>query len=134
MMRKTHIAIGCVATSILIINTSIQPLAVIGILGSTFPDIDYKIGLEHRTITHSILMLILSSLLVVFFNKDIALVWFVNYSLHLIADSFTKMGVPFLYPFCKKRFGFKLIRTGSSIDYFITILCLYIFSEIIIAI
>lgn len=132
MMRKTHIAIGCVATSILLSNHIIQPLSIIGIVGATFSDIDYKLGIKHRTITHSILMLTLTSIMISFFSKDIALVWFVNYLLHLIADSFTKSGVPFLYPFIKKSYGFKLIKTGSSIDYFIAIVSLYILSEILI--
>lgn len=131
-MRKTHIAIGCVATSILLSNHIIQPLSIIGIVGATFSDIDYKLGIKHRTITHSILMLTLTSIMISFFSKDIALVWFVNYLLHLIADSFTKSGVPFLYPFIKKSYGFKLIKTGSSIDYFIAIVSLYILSEILI--
>lgn len=130
MMRKTHIAIGCLATSIVLINTKVQPIAVVGILGATFPDIDYKVGIKHRTITHSILILILSSLLVSFLNKDIALVWFVNYLSHLIADSFTKSGVPFFYPFIKRKYGARLIKTGGSIDYFTIIVCIYIICEI----
>ena len=134
MMRKTHIAIGCLATSILLSNHIVQPLSIIGIIGATFPDIDCKVGIKHRTITHSILILILSSLLIRFSNKDIALVWFANYLLHLVSDSFTKSGVPFLYPFVKRKYGPKLIKTGSSIDYFITIVCIYIFSEILILI
>lgn len=134
MMRKTHITIGCVATSLLIINTPIQLLSVIGVLGATFPDVDYKIGIKHRTITHSLVVLIATSLLINFFNKGIAIVWFANYLLHLIADSFTKSGVPFLYPFVKKTYGFKLIRTGDTIDYFIALLSLYLFSEILILI
>lgn len=130
MMRKTHISIGCLATSMLIINTSIQPLSIIGIVGATFPDIDLKLGIKHRTITHSILLLLLTSMMISFFRKDVALVWFVNYLLHLIADSFTKSGVPFLYPFSKRKYGARLIRTGGSIDYFVTIVCIYIISEI----
>lgn len=50
------------------------------------------------------------------FNKTIALFWFVGYSTHLISDSFTKMGVPFLYPLIKERYGIKLCKTGGLLD------------------
>ena len=54
--------------------------------------------------------------------------WFVSYFLHLIADSFTKMGVPFLYPFVKRNYGPKIIRTGGAEDMFVCILAIFIIS------
>lgn len=133
-MRKTHFAVGCAATSLLVATQIVTPIGIVGVLGATAPDIDYRIGLEHRTITHSLLALVVSSALISFLNLDIAIAWFINYLLHLICDSFTKTGVPFLYPFIEKRYGPKLMVTGSSIDYFIAIVSLYIFSEILILI
>ena len=98
MMKKTHTAIG-IAAAIAIINTfSLPYVSIIGVIGANAPDWDFKLGLKHRTITHSLLLLCLSSFAVSFFSKNIAVIWFVSYLLHLLADSFTKMGVPLMIP------------------------------------
>lgn len=128
MMKKTHTAIG-IAAAIAIINTfSLPYVSIIGVIGANAPDWDFKLGLKHRTITHSLLLLCLSSFAVSFFSKNIAVIWFVSYLLHLLADSFTKMGVPFLYPFIKQRYGLKLIKTGGVEDMFICLLAVFIIS------
>ena len=131
MTRKTHIAIGIAATIPLLKYTSIDFFGVVGIIGATAPDIDLKLGIKHRTITHSLLFLFLSSLFIFLFSKSIAIVWFINVLLHLIADSFTKMGIAWLYPFKRKYYGYKLIRTGGAEDYFITLLLIFIISEML---
>jgi len=116
MMKRTHIAIGVAATLPIIIN---NPISIIGVLGSMAPDWDYLLGIKHRTYTHSLLVLTISSILILIFNKWIALVWFINFALHIVADSFTKMGTPFLYPWNKKYYGYKFIKTRGAEDYFI---------------
>lgn len=121
MMKRTHIAIGVAATLPIILN---NPVSIIGVLGSTFPDWDYLLGIKHRTYTHSLLVLTVSSITILVFNKWIALVWFINFGLHLVADSFTKMGTPFLYPWNKKCYGYKLIKTRGAEDYFIQALAI----------
>ena len=117
MMKRTHITIGLAATIPFIIQ---QPISILGIIGSVAPDWDIRIGLPHRTVTHSLIALVTSTLLISMFNTEVGNVWFVNYILHLIADSFTKMGVPFLYP-KKKRYGLKVWKTGGVEDYIIQI-------------
>ena len=121
MMKRTHIAIGVAATLPIIIN---NPISAIGMLGSIIPDWDYILGIKHRTYTHSLLILAISSITILVFNKWIALVWFINYGLHLVADSFTKMGIPYLYPWNKKYYGYKLIKTRGAEDYFIQALAI----------
>lgn len=121
MMKRTHIAIGVAATLPIILN---NPISVIGVLGSVVPDWDYLLGIKHRTYTHSLLVLIISSISILIFNKWIAIVWFINFALHLAADSFTKMGIPFLYPWNKKYYGYKLIKTRGAEDYFIQALAI----------
>lgn len=129
MMKKTHTAIA-IATAIPVINYFHLPfISIVGIAGAVAPDWDFILGIKHRTITHSLILLIASSFLISIFNVDIGLVWFVSYFLHLIADSFTKMGVPFLYPFVKRRYGFKLIRTGGAEDMFICIVAIFLISQ-----
>ena len=129
MMKKTHVTIAIAAAIPTITYFNIPHISIVGILGATVPDWDFILGLKHRTITHSLLLLFISSFLVSLFNVNISIIWFISYFLHLIADSFTKMGVPFLYPFKKENFGFKLIRTGGAEDMFIFILALFLISQ-----
>lgn len=130
MMKKTHVAIA-VAAAIPVINyLNIPYVSLVGIIGATAPDWDLLLsGIKHRTITHSLLMLFASSLFISLFNINIGLIWFLSYLLHLIADSFTKMGVPFLYPFIKERYGFKLIKSGGAEDMFICLVSIFLISQ-----
>lgn len=121
MMKRTHIAIGLAATIPIIRN---NPTGLWGILGATTPDLDYLFGVKHRTITHSLLSLVVSAFTFSLVNRWIGLVWFISYGLHLVADSFTVMGVPFLYPWDKKKYGAKKIKTRSAEDWFIQMLAM----------
>lgn len=125
MTRKTHIAVGIAATLPLL---SVYPkIAIIGIIGSVLPDIDIMLGMlgiHHRTITHSLLALFLTTITVVTLNFNIGIIFGTNYLIHLILDSCTKMGIPLLYPFNKKYYGMKLIYTGGAEDLFICLLAL----------
>lgn len=77
------------------------------------------------------LFLLGSSVLVGIFNIDMAILWFIAYALHLIADSFTKIGVPFLYPFIKKKYGTKLIYASGAEDLFVLLVAIYVISEMV---
>lgn len=84
--------------------------AIIAIIASPVPDVDLKIpGLGHRTWTHGLLMLAISTVIVSIVNWQIGAVWGIAYLSHLLADSLTVMGVPFLYPFSKKKYGLKIL-------------------------
>lgn len=128
MMKKTHTAIAIAAAIPIIDYFNLPYISIIGVIGANAPDWDFRLGLKHRTITHSLLLLFVSSFAVSFFSKNIALIWFMSYLLHLLADSCTKMGVPFLYPLVKKRYGLKLIKTGGVEDMFICLLAVFIIS------
>ena len=125
MMKKTHLSIGLACSLPFLISGTVLPYSVIGILGSIAPDWDFKLHLKHRTITHSITLLLLSTILIYKVNVDICYIWFLNYLLHLIADSLTKKGTPFLYPFKKKYYGLKLFKTGSFTDYLFFLVSIY---------
>lgn len=129
MMKKTHTTIAIAVAIPTIAYLNIPPISILGIIGAMAPDWDFLLGLKHRTVTHSLLLLFISSFLISIYDVNISLIWFISYFLHLIADSFTKMGVPFLYPFVKKNYGFKLIRTGEAEDMFIFILALFLISQ-----
>ena len=132
MMGRTHTAIGIAVAIPVIKYLDLSYISMAGaIVGSVAPDWDLYLGIKHRTITHSLLFLLISSLLVGAFNIDMAIMWFIAYGLHLIADSFTKMGVPFLYPFIKKKYGAKLIYASGTEDLFILIIAIYLISEMI---
>ncbi len=120
-MKRTHVALGLAATIPIILK---DPTSIVGVLGSVVPDWDFYFGLKHRTITHSILFLTISTATISIFNIPVALVWLINYGLHLLADSFTKMGTPFLYPFNKKYYGLKKIKTRGGEDYFIQLMAI----------
>ena len=121
MMKRTHVALGLAATIPMILS---HPIGVLGILGATAPDLDYMFGIKHRTYTHSMAALIVTSISLILINRYVGLVWLISYGLHLVADSCTKMGVPYFYPWIKKYYGPKTIKTRSAEDWFIQMLAM----------
>ena len=117
MTTKTHMSVG-VAVAMAIIMTSSYNIVyvIIACMGAIAPDFDIKLGIKHRTWTHSILLLGLTTWLFSTINLEIAIFWAIGYATHLIIDSFTKRGVPFFYPIIKKKIGFKLCTTGKTAD------------------
>ena len=127
MMKRTHITIGIISVIAAIKYLNLEPITCIlgTVLGSTTPDLDFKFNIKHRTITHSLLFLFISSLLFAIIGLDLSIGYFIGNILHLIADSFTKMGVPFLYPFIKRRYGVRLIKTNGYIEKLFLIVLIY---------
>lgn len=121
MTKRTHLFLGA-ATTLFITHS---PVDLICLPAAVAPDWDYIIGIKHRTITHSLLALLLTTIPIFMINERFGVLWGVNYATHLVADSFTKMGVPLLYPFCKHRFGPKILKTGDAVDLLICIVCIY---------
>lgn len=116
MTHKTHMVVGTLVS----IPFIASPIGLLGISGSIAPDFDIKLGIKHRTITHSLLMLFFTSLIIKNINFNIGLIWFINYLSHLILDSLTKSGVKFFYP-SKKNYGLRLFKTGDIFDYIIRV-------------
>ncbi len=84
----------------------------LAIIGASIPDLDRIIpGFHHRGIMHTlffaILFCVLPFKLILLFQlgitQDFELALFAGYISHLILDSFTHMGVMWLYPFSKTR-------------------------------
>ena len=120
MMKRTHVAVGLAVTLPLIVN---DPISALGVIGSVAPDFDIALGLKHRTVTHSFLAAAATTLLISPVNIKIAIVWSINYLLHLLLDGATKTGVPLLYP-KKKYYGIMRFKTRDSIDYFIQLMAI----------
>ena len=117
MTTKTHMSVG-VAVAMAVIMTSSYNIVyiIIACMGAIAPDFDIKLGIKHRTWTHSILFLGLTTWLFSTINLEIAMFWAIGYASHLLIDSFAKWGVPFFYPIIKKRIGFKICSTGKTAD------------------
>ena len=93
MMKKTHVAIALAAAIPVINYFNIPYVSLIGVVGAMAPDWDLMIpGIKHRTITHSLLISIISTALISSFNFSIGFIWFISYLSHLLSDSFTRMG------------------------------------------
>lgn len=127
MTRATHKTTGMVITTL--IGMYLHAPLIVGIeyiivswFASTFADIDLKLEIKHRLVTHNLLFCLVLSGSIGYFNKGIGLIVFVNYILHLVLDTCTVMGIPWLYPFSNKYYSFKLCRCGDKIDYGINVI------------
>lgn len=85
-------------------------LFILFTLGSVFPDIDSEkstIGsyikpissaIPHRTITHTLWVVLVLFGLALYFHNIYVLVFAVGYTVHIIQDSFSRQGIAWLYP------------------------------------
>ncbi len=129
MLKRTHLAIG-VALSVYFLPLVTYTLIFVPIviLSSLFPDIDsmystigrrkifrpIQLFFGHRGPLHSYTFGIALSLLIALFYPIAALPFFVGYSFHLLADSFTINGIR---PFWPAKFNSSgVIRTGGHMD------------------
>ena len=132
MMKRTHLAAGLAFTLLFLPHVNNKVIFFfITLLGSLIPDIDsptsylgnYKIfrplqGISgHRGAFHSLTFCIFFSLIFAFFLPILALSFFLGYSSHIFADSFTIEGVMPFWPSKKVSAGF--IRTGGKRESFI---------------
>jgi len=135
-----------------IASTSNLPISFyIGlIIGSFFPDIDEpnsyigkklsflskfirKIGIKHRTLTHSIFFPFSLFFIIAFIPElDILFVrgFIIGIILHIIGDAITVSGVPILYPISKRRYfllpSFLRFRVGSKVERIIIAMLIFI--------
>lgn len=124
MTKKTHIAVATACVMPLVTPASLIYIPA-SIFGGIFADFDYKVGIEHRTATHSFLAMCFMSMFIYFTvsNKMIALCFAIGYMSHLILDYFTVMGVMWLYPF-QKRYSLGLCKTRDATDLYIRLLAI----------
>jgi len=126
MMLRTHLAITLFAIFLFLPHVTNEFVFIlIALISTALPDIDtgfstvgemkgsriFQLLVKHRGIFHSFTFCVLIALILSFFFPILALPFFVGYSLHLFADSFTKEGIKPFWP-SKKVSSWKL-RTGS---------------------
>lgn len=130
MTKRTHVLFGA-ATTLPFTTWNNAIFFPIVLLGSTAADWDYIIGLKHRWITHTLLALTISTIVVCIFSLNLGLLWGLNYGGHLFLDSLTITGVPLLYPFNKKYYGLKIFKTRGAEDLLLSIMLLYLIVTLI---
>ncbi len=78
------------------------------VFGSILPDIDYILGIEHRTITHSLLFISILSYIVYKKDKRKGISLLIGLLSHMVLDIITVGGVEILWPI-RYRFSIPLI-------------------------
>jgi|GEM_PF-5173121 len=138
MTRITHSIAGLtIATAYIglskdfsVVNTI--PVLIAGLIGGTFPDIDYFMGdprkntiWKHRGITHSFLFLAICVAGMVYINKiskynimPEIIVFSLAFLSHLLLDSFNFIGLPLFIPLSfKQAVSLKFFKSGSGSEY-----------------
>ncbi|KAB3533853.1 metal-dependent hydrolase [Alkaliphilus pronyensis] len=136
------IALYAAITEKISINRPILPLILIIALGSIIADIDHPKSLigrffiigglifgGHRGVTHSLIAAGLFSIPVALYDPLYAIVFFISYLIHLVADTTTITGVKWLYPFNSKSYSLKLARTGAEELFVFGICLLYLWNK-----
>jgi len=129
MLLKTHVAIAVFAILVFIplVNNPIT-FSIMVLFSTLLLDIDtpfsrvgkYKVTkflqifTTHRGVIHSLGFGLVLALIIAFFAPVLAFGFFLGFSLHLIADGFTKMGVTPFWPYSRKMFG--KITTGGIVE------------------
>lgn len=121
MMRKTHAAAG-LAIGFALGAYHQTPLldslliAVVSEAAALLPDLDLKLKIKHRTLTHSLLALFIIGALVHWFGQPVITVAVIaGYASHLVLDMLTVQGIELLYP-SHRRIKLMNFRTGGKID------------------
>lgn len=129
MLWRTHLVIALAVALLLLPYVTHKILFIpIILLASFLPDIDApnsNIGgrmifkplhwvFSHRGFIHSYTLCALVSLLFAFFYPQFALPFFLGYSSHLIADSFTIEGILPFWPIKQRVSG--IVRTGGLLE------------------
>lgn len=123
MTKHTHIV---AATALTVLPIYYNPISVLGLIGSTLPDIDLKVGIPHRTITHGLIFAFVTSILAISISRSIGIIYVISIASHLILDSYTKMGVPLFYPYKKKMYGARKVLTHGREDCLVLIISLFL--------
>lgn len=129
MILRTHLAIGG-AVCLFFLPHVDNKLIFISVLliASAIPDIDtgfstigskgifriLQFFVRHRGVVHSFTTALVLSCLFALYLPMLALPFFLGYSFHLLADSFTVDGVKLFWPFGPESKG--KIKTGGRIE------------------
>ncbi len=134
MIKRTHLVIGMAFALLFLphVNNKLVFLPVV-LACSLLPDIDtsdssygkrwifrpLQFVAKHRGFFHSLTFCILGAIALAFIWPVLALPFFLGYSLHIAADSFTQEGITPFWPFRKVSSG--MLKTGGRTEYSIYI-------------
>ncbi len=129
MLLKTHLAFAALMIILFVkhVNNSWIFIAMV-IVATVIPDLDLgssswgrhlifrplQFFVKHRGIIHSFTFAVLASILISVFWPVASLGFFIGYSVHLVADSFTRKGIQPFWPLKVKSSGF--IASGGTIE------------------
>jgi len=129
MLKRTHLAIGLAIGLYFLpyVNNQLLFIPII-IISSLLPDLDsansylgrkrflrpLSMILKHRGILHTYTFCILISIILAMYYPIYALPFFLGYSFHLLADSFTTNGIRPFWPL--KYVSTGVVNTGGKID------------------
>lgn len=129
MMLRTHLAIVILFIILFLPHVSSKFLfVVIALLATVVPDIDtgfstigskgifriVQVFVKHRGFFHSLTFCIFVSIILAFFLPVLSLGFFLGYSIHLFADSFTKEGITPFWPY--KKISSWHFKTGGRVE------------------
>ncbi len=129
MLLRTHLTITIFFILIFLFSVEHKIVFVLVALFATFlPDMDTRFSVigkkkilrifqfftKHRGMIHSFTFLISVTIILVLFFPILSFGFFLGYGLHLLADSFTIMGIKPFYPLKSKSCG--KIKTGGRIE------------------
>lgn len=100
-------------------------LAFVSQSAALLPDLDLKLKIKHRGVTHSLLALFIVGALIGWFGHEwITAAAVLGYASHLFLDLLTIHGIELLYPW-HRRINLLRFRTGGVIDgiFFACALC-----------
>lgn len=130
MLFKTHLAMTLFSVLFLISHVEYKfAFFVVALVAGILPDMDSgfsssgKTGLfkplsvltRHRGLFHSLTFCMIVTLLLAFYFPIYSLPFFLGYSLHLFADSFTVEGIKPLWPLRYESKG--PLRVGSAFEH-----------------
>ena len=121
MTRQTHIA-AALALSLTLATYPADSRFIwsaAAALAGVLPDIDMRIGIKHRGLTHSLIALALIVLLAAQLAPELATAAAIGYGSHLALDMLTPWGIPLLYPLNTKRLRLAKFPTGGALDFFL---------------
>ncbi len=119
-MKITHAVAAFTAGYLL---TSDLQLGFYSVLFGLISDLDLVIGLKHRTVTHSLIFLITTSVLAGILSREIGIAAFIGIGVHIFLDMLTKSGVQLYWPFKKRVRVARFSYDGLLPNYAVIITC-----------
>ena len=129
MLIRTHLAIAVFAMLLFVQHVNNKLVFVfVALIATMLPDIDCAFStlgkskgwrflqffIDHRGPIHSLTFCLVISVIFAFFLPTLAFGFFLGYSVHLFADSFTKEGIMPFWPYLGKS-AWRL-KTGGVLE------------------